>query len=281
MQEYITIKQALNHAINILNTQNANLDARILLSYTLSCDQSYLISHQDATLSDKEKTTFLKFVDRRSKKEPIAYIINEKEFYGRTFYIDDRVLIPRPESEHLVEHAISILKKIENPHILDLCCGSGCIGITLAAEIPDSKVCLADISEKALEVAKINCKNLLKKKTEIICSDLFKNIPYNNFDLIISNPPYISKQDMLMLDKDLIFEPEIALYGGEEGIDYYKKIIFQAFYFLKKGGKIVLEIGWDQGKGVSELMHQKYENIHIHKDYSGHDRVVSGISKSE
>ena len=280
-EELLTVRQALKLASDLLNNGSSRLEARILLSFVMSCDQVYLAAHDDIILTAGQKDQFLELTGRRAKNEPIAYIINKKEFYGRDFYADRRVLIPRPETEHLIDRALTMLSRIKAPAILDLCCGSGCIGITLAAEKPDSAVYFSDISEDALEVAEMNFRILLNKEAEFICSDLFDNINVRGFDLIAANPPYISEDEMSVLDDDLSYEPALALHGGRTGTDFYTKIIKNAHAFLKPGAALVLEIGFSQAAEITALMENcGFSDIRTDKDYSGNDRIISGTAKN-
>ena len=279
-EEMITARQALKLASDILNTDSARLEARVILSFVLSCEQAYLAAHDDVILTAGQKDKFFELTLRRRRREPIAYILNNKEFYGRNFYVDQRVLIPRPETEHLIDRSLQMISHIKAPKILDLCCGSGCIGVTLAAERPDLKVYFSDISESALKVAEMNLRTLLNKDAVFICSDLFENINIRDFDLIAANPPYISDDEMNLLDKDLSYEPDSALRGGKNGTDFYRKIIKKARAFLKPGAALVFEIGFSQASEITELMENcGFSKIITDKDYSGNDRIISAVTK--
>lgn len=277
------IREALKKGIDLLNQSNIERpqsEAQILLSHLLHKDKLYLHIHENQPLADDIIQLYLSFIEKRSRHMPIAYIIKEKEFMSLPFYVDERVLIPRGDTERLVEEAIRIAKtKTEQLNILDLCCGSGCIGISFAYYVKNAHVTLSDISLDALQVATRNAKTLkVSQQIDIIRSDLFDNISETKFDMILSNPPYISESDLKNLDSDVKdYEPINALAGGNDGADFYKKIIPQAKMFLKAGGYLLFEIGYDQGEKVRNMMLDNgYEDVCILKDYGGHDRVLKG-----
>ena len=229
----------------------------------------------------------------------MQYVTNKQEFMGLEFYVDENVLIPQPDTEILVEEVIDICKNL-NAHnnsykdgnnecikILDLCTGSGAIGISIAKNIENSKITLSDISKKALEVAKQNCKNIIgytnsenSNKIKIIQSDLFENIN-DKFDIIVSNPPYIKSEVIETLDKEVQNEPKIALDGGKDGLEIYRRIIDESYKYLKLNGYLALEIGYDQKEDVIDLIKntKKYTHIYSKKDLAGKDRIV--ICKKE
>ena len=202
------------------------LDAEILLAKVLDTSRFGLLTMYRGTVDAKQRQLFESFVARRMKFEPVAYITNEKEFFEDTFFVDDRVLVPRPESEFTVEEAVLALKTTKKSKVLDICCGSGCIGFSIK-RVTDCALTLSDISENALDVAKINATRLFPDKNDIVFiqSDLFENIS-GKFDLITANPPYLSRKDMKnFVVRELSFEPENAFYGGDEGFDITEKII--------------------------------------------------------
>ena len=193
------------------------------------------------------------------------------------FYVDENVLIPRPDTEILVEEVINIANKIENPVILDLCTGSGAIGISIAKNVKDAKVYAIDISEKALEIAKRNAEDLkVKKKVNFIKSDLFEKLKKMKFDIIVSNPPYIKKEDINYLSEEVQKEPKIALDGGSDGLDFYRKIVKQGYEYLKLGSYLCFEIGFDQKIDVIEIIENenKYIDTYCKKDLYGNDRII-------
>ena len=230
--------------------ENPRLDAEVLLMHVLNCDHLFLLMHMKDALTVQQCLDFEELVKRRIKHEPIAYIIGQKGFMDAVFVVTPAVLIPRPDTESIVEAVIQRLKKENHQSlkILDLCTGSGAIGISLKQAFQEAHVTLTDISEGALAVAKINAERLCAGEVTVLLSDLFKAIPKREtFDLIISNPPYIPQKVMQNLSVDVKnFEPTLALVGGDTGFDFYDRIIDQAKAYLKPHGKLVLEAGDDQ-----------------------------------
>ena len=209
---------------------------------------------------------------------PIQYITNKQEFMKLDFYVDENVLIPQPDTEILVEKAIEEAKKIENVEILDMCTGSGCIGISIAKNIENAKVTLVDISENVIEIAKKNAlRNKVESQLTFIQSNMFEKVE-KKFDIIVSNPPYIKTDVIPKLDKQVQNEPHIALDGGKDGLKFYKIIIEEAKKYLKENGKLILEIGYDQKEEVENLIKQsrQYKKIEVIKDLSQNDRVIIG-----
>ena len=227
-----------------------------------------------------KKLNSLKKFGKLVNGEPIQYITNSQEFMNLKFYVDNRVLIPQPDTEILVENVISIVENTQKNcqkeiEILDLCTGSGIIGICLKKNLQNVKVYVSDISEDALDVAK---KNSIQNNVEIsfIKSDLFDEIN-EKFDIIVSNPPYIESNAIEGLSNEVKNEPKIALDGGKDGLDFYRKIIKEAPNFLNKIGVLALEIGYNQKDAVEKILKTyKYKNIQIKKDLSNIDRVIIG-----
>ena len=207
---------------------------------------------------------------------PIQYITNIQEFMKLDFYVDENVLIPQPDTEILVEEVIKYYKDT-TCKVLDLCTGSGAIGISIAKYIEDSNVMATDISNKALQIAKLNAeKNLVHKKMEFVESDLFENIVQNKFNVIVSNPPYIRTSEINKLDMQVQNEPHIALDGGNDGLFFYRIIAKNAYKFLEESGRLFLEIGYDQKDDVIQLLQSTnmYKNIYSKKDLGGNDRII-------
>ena len=285
----MNIKKALEYGIKLLKENNIDepiLKARIILSNILNQSKEYLMVHELTELDKQQIEIFKKDIDKLCTNAPIQYITNKQEFMGLEFYVDENVLIPQPDTEILVEEVINICRgrSCACPHknikILDLCTGSGAIGISLAKNIDNCEMTLSDISDKALNVAQKNCRVLnlqgnLNKKIKIIQSDLFENIN-DKFDIIVSNPPYIKTDVIKTLDKEVQNEPILALDGGSDGLDIYRKIIKQAYKYLNTNGYLCLEIGYDQKQEVMQLIEEtkQYQAIYSKKDLAGNDRIV-------
>ena len=249
------------------------LKTRMLLADVLDCHKEYLITHNEDKVDIKSKRKFFKGIDRLKQGEPIQYVLEKAEFYGLEFYVNKNVLIPQPDTEILVGE---VLENFSNKkEILDLCTGSGAIAISINKNIKDARVFASDISKKALKVA---IKNAEKYKLDIVFikSDLFENI-YKKFDLIVSNPPYIETDFLKKLPSEVKFEPILALDGGKDGLDFYRKIIKKSKEHLKENGVLALEIGFDQKDAVMNLMKEEnFKDVYGKKDYGGNDRIVVG-----
>lgn len=242
-------------------------EARLLLAFALNIESSDLVKYESCTESDYFK--FLDLIKRRSEGEPYAYIVGYKEFMKLKFLVNKYVLIPRDDTETLVLEAIKQGRK----NILDLCTGSGCVGISLAKYINNSNVDASDICARALSVAKKNAK-LNNANVNFIKSNLFENIN-KKYEMIVSNPPYIKTEDIEHLQKEVKNEPQKALDGGASGLDFYDKILKKAKDYLTSDGVILFEIGFDQAQDVMDLMKKyNYKKIKKIKDLSNNDRVV-------
>lgn len=273
------IREALNKGSNILKESDIEYfkeDALELLSVILNTDKINIILNGEESLEEEKEQQYFNFIKRRSEKEPLKYITGYADFFGLVLKVKNGVLIPRVDTETLVEEVISIEREKKN--ILDMCCGSGAIGIALAKNIKDVTVTLVDISKIAEEVTKENICRLEVDNAKFIHSNLFENIDSNKFDVIVSNPPYIRTDviDTLMEDvKD--YEPHLALDGGKDGLYFYNKITKEAITHLSEGGYLCYEIGYDQGDEVRKLMeNQGFKNARIIKDLAGNDRVAIG-----
>ena len=245
-------KDLLNH-----NIQTAKIDSEVILANILNTTRINLITKQDVTLNKEQEDLFSKLVERRKQKEPVAYILNKKEFWNENYFVDKRVLIPRPETEILIE---LLLKKIKDKNkaykVLDLGCGSGCLLISFLKEMRKSQGMGVDISSNALEVAKKNIElHNLNKRAKLVRLDLLTLHTKDKFDVIFSNPPYLSSSDYAKLSEDVKnFEPKQALVGGFNGVLYYKKIIALSQSALKKNGYLALELGDRQYRTISKLL---------------------------
>ncbi len=251
--------------------------ARMLIQFILNKPRQYIIVNDQKNLEKETEETYFKCIDMLKQGMPIEHITHQKEFMKLNFYVDENVLIPRQDTEILVEEVIDIAKKMKAKKILDLCTGSGAIAVSLAKYIDNCEVTALDISPKALEIAKLNAKNNeVENKITFIESDIFGNLPLEKYDIIVSNPPYIKKEIIKTLNKDVQREPRIALDGGDDGLDFYRKIIKESYEYLKFKGYLCLEIGYDQKKDVIQLINQedKYINTYSKKDLFGNDRIV-------
>ena len=254
--------------------------ARMLIQFILNKPRQYIIVNDQKNLEKETEETYFKCIDMLKQGMPIEHITHQKEFMKLNFYVDENVLIPRQDTEILVEEVIDIAKKMKAKKILDLCTGSGAIAVSLAKYIDNCEVTALDISPKALEIAKLNAKNNeVENKITFIESDIFENLPLEKYDIIVSNPPYIKKEIIKTLNKDVQREPRIALDGGDDGLDFYRKIIKEAYEYLKFKGYLCLEIGYDQKEDVIRLINQedKYINTYSKKDLFGNDRIVVTI----
>lgn len=275
----MNIKQALEEAKNILKSNNfedSNIIAKELLSYVLKKDKVYLTINSDTALTDTEYAEFTKYIEQIIDGKPLQYITQKQEFMGMEFFMNENVLIPQPDTEILVETVLDICKRYgkQSLRILDLCTGSGAIAISLS-KILNTQVFASDVSTKALEVAEKN--NVLNNsKVQFIESNLFEQINGEKFDIIVSNPPYIKNEEIKSLSKQVQNEPYIALAGGEDGLDFYRKIIDEAYKHINKNGYLCLEIGYDQKEDLIKLIKQNenYEYENCIKDLSNNDRCI-------
>lgn len=280
------IKDVLKNGIEIIKNkeiEDVNLKARIILADILGKSKEYLMIHDDEELNDRLAKLYFEKMEKLNQGIPLQYITNHQEFMGYDFYVDENVLIPQPDTENLVEEVIQLTEKIdkernEKKTVLDMCTGSGAIGISLSKILDKNYLIYAsDVSKDALKVAEDNS-NRLMANVLFIESDLFKKISnLYKFDIIVSNPPYIETKVIDGLSKEVKNEPMLALDGGKDGLDFYRKISKQAYAYLNEGGFLAFEIGYDQRESVSQILEDNgYKNIYSRKDLSGNDRVVVG-----
>ena len=282
----MNISQALNYYSKKLieitkDYKVAYIETQILIAHSLNLSKTKLISKSLRELNENEINNIEKLINRRLKHEPIAYIISKKEFYGIDFYIDNSVLIPRAETEELIDLVRDYInkKKYEkNISICDIGAGSGNISITLKKLFEDFEnidITAIEISDKAVEVIKKNEANILKEKINIINANALTFEPQKKFDIIVSNPPYVALKDKDNLQKDLDFEPETALYSGYDGLDFYRNFFAVMDKYLKLGGAFFFEIGFNQGKELLNICESfNIKNADIKKDLSGKDRFL-------
>lgn len=283
---FLNIQEMQKYAIDMLrdnNIEECNLKAKLIIAHAINKPKEYIIIHDKEELAEEKVLEIKSNINKIIEGYPIQYITGKQEFMGLDFFVNENVLIPQPDTEILVEEVINICEKIDEPKILDLCTGSGAIAVALKKYMQNLtptrlgrliKITASDISSKALEVAKINAKN---NNTEIqfIKSDLFENID-KKFNIIVSNPPYIKTDVIKNLSLEVQKEPHLALDGGQDGLEFYRKIINNAYKYLENEGYLALEIGYDQKQEVIELIEKsnQYKEIYIKKDLSGNDRVI-------
>lgn len=276
----MTIRETIRKGMIMLKNSNVtepNIKARLIMQYVLNKPREYLLVYDKEILMLRQEVNYFKAIKKLCQGIPIQHITHRQEFMKMTFYVDENVLIPRQDTEILVEEVIKIAKKINAKKILDLCTGSGAIAISLAKYIENSEITAVDISSKALNIAKINSKNNnVENQITFIESDLYKNLPKEKYDIIVSNPPYIKKEIIKKLDKEVQKEPKLALDGGYDGLDFYRKIVSKADEYLKFHGYLCLEIGYDQKEEVEEIIskQEKYIGTYCKKDLCDNDRVI-------
>lgn len=276
----MNINEALLYAsaqFKKVNIVSALLDARLLLACAFDKSHEYLLLNPAEILTIDEQKRFLELVDARYRHKPLAYILGYKEFYGHNFKLNDNVLIPRPDTEILIDVVVSNVAA-PGPRILELGCGSGCIIISLLLEIPGACGVACDISKDALSITSENSiLHNVERRLKIINSNWFDNIKDQKFDIIVSNPPYITEiEKPLMSRETILFEPHLALFADDAGLAAYKIIARQAPKFLKKDGMLVLEIGFNQLEAVKQIfVTGGFTFKNSHKDINDHDRVVA------
>lgn len=302
------IKDFLRFAVESLknvNIETPELEAGVILCHVLKCNRAYLHSHDDRVLNQEEVELLNSMINQRMDNVPLQYIIGETEFMGLSFIVSPDVLIPRQDTETLVEECIKIVsmlskntekdilmgsaesisigmdqrKDLKNVKVLDMCTGSGCIAISIAHYCPESTVMACDVSKDALKIAALNCeRSKVQDRVELHCGNLFDAIDGGQqFDLIVSNPPYIESYVIPELQIEVRnYEPCLALDGGQDGLDFYREIIAKAPAYLTDGGYILFEIGYNQGESVKELMNEIFCDVNVLKDISANDRVVVG-----
>ena len=252
----------------------AQLDARLLLEEVCGTDHNTLLCHGDREMSEAEEEQYRKALEQRAVHVPLQHLLGYQDFMGLRFQVNEYVLIPRQDTEILVEEAMRYLH--DGMRILDLCTGSGCILLSLLHYSNDCEGTGVDISKEALQVAALNAE-LLGIKADFLKSDLYEKVT-GKFDLLVSNPPYIERKVIPTLMEEVReYDPYIALDGGEDGLDFYRRIIGGAQDYLKRGGQILMEIGSGQAQAVSELLREAgFKEIDVCRDFAGLDRVVSG-----
>jgi release factor glutamine methyltransferase len=275
----MNIENTLNKGTNILkinNIPNPYLDSEILLSESINKDKKHIILNLKEILNTKQLKTFNSFIERRKNGEPIAYLIKKKEFWKDEFYVNKDVLIPRPDTEIIIEQILKIYPKQSQLQVLDIGTGSGCILLSLLKERPNFYGTGIDISKKSINISKYNANKLnLTNRSRFVHSSV-DNFKIGKYDIVVSNPPYIELLNLKYLEKDVInFEPKLALSGGFDGFSKIREVISKAKNLVKKNGKFILEIGFNQKNKVKEIL--KKEGFYINKtvkDYGNNDRCI-------
>ena len=248
-------------------------DAALLLAHLLSRDPLSLRVDMETELSGDTLSAFRSLADRRASREPLQYILGSVPFCGLTYHVDPRVLIPRPETALLAEWALEELRDLPSPAVLDLCCGSGCLGLTVKHRRPDARVTLADLSPDALQVARLNAAGL-QLDVEFLQGDLYSPLR-SRYDLILSNPPYIPSGQCPSLQEEVLREPPMALDGGKDGLDFYRRIILEAPAYLFPGGRLMLELGDGEAEPVREMLPAAgFSSAVVRKDLAGLERML-------
>lgn len=269
--------------LSLERIEDSNIKVNILLQYVLNLSKTELIINSNKEVEEEKKNLFLKYVGEVIEGKPVQYITNEQEFMDLKFYVNENVLIPQPDTEILVEEVLKRISKINDRKtikILDVCTGSGAIAISIKkyAQNLDKNIEIyaLDISEQALQIAKKNAENN-KVNINFILSDMFSKVNEKDFDIIVSNPPYIESKTILNLSKEVQNEPHLALDGGEDGLDFYRIIAKDGYVYLNKNGCILLEIGYNQKEKVMELfeLEKKYNKGECIQDLAGNNRVLA------
>lgn len=286
----MNIKELLKRSDQFLAAQgikSSRLDAEVLMADLLDMERINLYVKYDYPLKSREVDRYREMIKKRAQRIPVAYIIGKKEFMSLEFKVEPGVLIPRPDTENLVETVIDYCRKqkLQSPQIIDLCTGSGAIAVSLAHYLKEAKVVGTDISAKALKIASHNVeKHDLKDRMSILKSDLLEEFikrEIKGIDILVSNPPYIAQSEMETLAPEVKKEPKKALVAGEDGLDFYRRLIPEAEKVLKAGAKLFLEIGYQQAESVKKLFGPNWSEIEVKKDYSENDRIISALFKND
>lgn len=259
--------------------ENPELESALLLSKALGINLVDVYAYPERKVESDKVEEFERLLERRLKREPVAYILGEKEFYSRTFIVTPDVLIPRPETEILIEEGLKATKNISHPLVVDAGTGSGCIAVTIGCESEDTRIFATDISFEGLLIARANSKrHRVVERISLVRTDFLSGFKEESFDIAISNPPYVAERDFSKLESSVRdFEPKRSLLGGEDGLDCIRKIVHQAGKVLKNGGWCIVEVGANQSESVSEIFDcVGFGDVSSLKDLSGIERVVKG-----
>lgn len=278
MKNLYSIYREAVKALAKAGCDSPEFDAQQLVSYCLGMNKTQLLLNSGNYVEEGKLIFFEDCIKRRCAHEPLQYILGMWDFHRFSFKVGEGVLIPRPETELLVEFASEKIQKNNFTVVYDLCCGSGCIGLTVAKLCPNVKVYCVDVSDKAIEYTTKNKELLAADNVTIVKADVLDSVGFLGLprpDIILSNPPYIKTEEIKTLQPEIAYEPFIALDGGEDGIVFYRALCENWFTYINKGGYIAMEIGEDQGKDVLSLFINKAEKARIIKDAAGLDRVVT------
>jgi release factor glutamine methyltransferase len=276
------LKQAVDAAYKLFTVNDVpspRLNAELLMMLVLGRERAYLYAHPDLELTPEEEFHYDKVVDERARGVPTQYITGHQEFWGLDLLVSPAVLIPRPETEHVVETVLELVKELKPPptlKLVDVGTGSGAIALALASELPRAEIHACDISDDALEMARLNSARLgLEDRISFRKSDLLSAYAGDKFDFVVSNPPYVGESEMDKVQKQVReFEPKIAVFSGEEGMDIYRRLIPEAKEALKPGGMLVVEIGFSSEQKVRELL-QDWADVQVSADLQGIPRVFA------
>jgi release factor glutamine methyltransferase len=273
----MTINELLQDITPQLPPPTPRLEAEILLAHALQVSRAHLYAHAEQLLSSQEVMQFKRLVAQRLLGKPVAYLVGEKEFWSLTLQVNEATLIPRPETELLVEATLARLSTQQRETVIDLGTGSGAIALAIASERRHCRVIAADFSLEALEVAQRNAKNLHLPQIEFVHSHWFSNLVGKRAHVIVSNPPYIAQDDLYLEQNELRYEPQEALVSGVDGLDALRHIIQNASFYLENSGWLLVEHGYNQGERVARLFEQQgYIQITTHRDLAGLPRVTVG-----
>ncbi|MCP5173389.1 MAG: peptide chain release factor N(5)-glutamine methyltransferase [Porticoccaceae bacterium] len=271
-----TVTQCLRRAEELVESDSARLDVEVLLTHVFNVDRAWLYSWSDRVLDAAQLEQFEALFQRRLNGEPVAYITGEKEFWSLPLAVNFSTLIPRPDTELLIEHAL-VLPLPENARVLDLGTGTGAIALALASEKPNWQITAVDVSPEAVALAACNARNLEASNVRVLQSDWFDALRGEVFDLILSNPPYISENDEHLNQGDVRFEPATALVSAKQGYADLEKIIEDSGLYLNAGGWLVVEHGFQQGEKITALMRDNgFVEVSLHQDLGGNDRASMG-----
>lgn len=274
---YRTLIRSAAALLRASGVEDAEVDASLLLSHLTGRPALSLRLDTDGEPDAATQAAFEALLRRRVLREPLQYLLHTQPFYGRSFYVDERVLIPRPETELLCERAVALLRARPAQIALDLCCGSGCLAVTMALEAPGTRVVACDLSADALQVARQNAQQLGANVT-FRQGDLWDAVPETRFDVIVSNPPYIASGELPGLQQEVRREPAMALDGGADGLCFYRRIAEKAAQFLRPGGTLLLEIGQGQAEDVARLLTQAgLTAVRVDPDYNDIPRVAQAM----